>query len=73
MVWSLVREQGFDQVAIRRRIRERYGKQLEYLTRSEASEVITMLMAATSANHVGRNDDPSHADAGHTEPAGANV
>jgi hypothetical protein len=68
VIWSLVRERGYEQAAFRRRVRERFGRQLEYLTRAEASEVITMLTSSSAASngsgHQNQGDDRSVGEAG---------
>lgn len=42
-IWSMVRRAGYEQALFRQRVRERYGRQLEFLTRAEASEVIAAM------------------------------
>lgn len=42
-IWAMVRRAGYEQSVFRQRVRERYGRQLEFLTKSEASEVIAAM------------------------------
>ncbi|MEQ1735392.1 MAG: hypothetical protein ABL886_03045, partial [Rhodoglobus sp.] len=42
-IWSLVRRHGYAEGAFLQQIRERYGRQLDFLSKTQASEVISML------------------------------
>jgi hypothetical protein len=42
-IWSLVRRHGYEEPVFRQRVRERYGRQLEFLSKVQASEVIAAM------------------------------
>lgn len=44
-VWSMARKLGVDQSGFRAQVKQRYGAQLEFLSRQQASELITSLNA----------------------------
>ncbi|MBZ0236377.1 MAG: RAD52 family DNA repair protein [Deltaproteobacteria bacterium] len=50
-IWSLVRRAGYEPGQFRLRVRERYGRQIEFLTRSEASEVIAAMTAGSAPSN----------------------
>ena len=58
-IWSLVRRHGYEEPVFRQRVRERYGRQLEFLTKLQASEVIAAMSegpppARPSNGHAGQ-------------------
>lgn len=58
-IWSLVRRHGYEEPVFRQRVRERYGRQLEFLTKVQASEVIAAMSegpasARPSNGHAGQ-------------------
>ncbi len=48
-IWSMVRRAGYEHGVFRQRVKERYGRQLEYLTKQQASEVIAALSDGVAA------------------------
>lgn len=60
-IWSIARKLGVEQASFRSQVKQRYGAQLEFLNRNQASELITALNAQLNANGSG----------GHEEQAGA--
>lgn len=57
-IWSMGRQAGFDQAALRREVKSRYGVQPEYLTKEQASGVITLLGSNAPMNngHASRHE-----------------
>jgi hypothetical protein len=49
-VWSIARKLGFEQQTFRGQVKSRYGAQLEFLSRQQASELITALNAQLNGN-----------------------
>jgi hypothetical protein len=56
------KKQGLDPVAVRNHIKSVYGIEMEYLTKRQASDVITGLDANTQRN--GKGNNSQHAQAG---------
>lgn len=62
-IWSIARKLGLEQAAFRAQVRQRYSTQLEFLSRQQASELITKLNAQLNGN--------GHAHEDAAQPQGA--
>ena len=54
-IWSLVRRHGYEEPVFRQRVRERYGRQLEFLSKVQASEVIAAMSDGPAAGKAPAN------------------
>lgn len=55
-LWALARKLGIEKGAFRNRVRERYGANVEFLTRADASALIGELSARLGNGHVQRRE-----------------
>ena len=56
-IWSIARKLGVEQAGFRAQMKARFGVQLEFLSRSQASELITNLNAQLNGNGSGNHAD----------------
>lgn len=56
-IWSIARKIGVEQAGFRAQVKARFGVQLEFLSRSQASELITNLNAQLNSNGSGNHAD----------------
>ena len=56
-IWSIARKLAVEQSAFRTKVKGHYGCQLEFLNRTQASEVITSLNAQLNGNGSGKHEE----------------
>ena len=56
-IWSIARKLGVEQAGFRSQVKTRFGVQMEFLSRSQASELITSLNAQLNSNGSGQHAD----------------